>query len=171
MSEGNWKIFKLFSGAAALFCCLLIALGFKIYYALDTHQPVLTGDYYEIGRNFDEYRRKNRNTENRRLDSPVLLDARQAARVQLQRGVNLVPVEYRRTGAAAAPVVGARVSFKLSRRATVNDDVQAGCLTDQQGRCELRLEIPGSGYWEGSLEALEADGDARFVQRRVFEIP
>lgn len=188
MSEGNWKILKLFSGAGALFLTLLIALGFKIYYALDTHQPVLTDDYYEVGRDFDEHLRKNRNPRDRSLESPALETNEAGQTAALKRGVNLVPVEYSRkaahAGAAAdrakaggstspgpaGPIAGAQVSLILSRRATVNDDISARCVTDARGQCDLRVVIPSGGYWEGRFQATDPVGDVRFVQRRVYDI-
>ncbi|MEQ9365525.1 MAG: FixH family protein [Leptospirales bacterium] len=159
-----------------MFCTLLIALGFKIYYALDTHQPVMTGDYYEIGRDFDGYRRKQANAPDRRLESPVLVADAKPGGAALKRGVNLVPVEYRQVGgdvpgrAVAGAIAGARVSLTLSRRATVNEDISAGCMTDARGRCELRVLIPRGGYWEGRLQATEAGGETSFVRRRVFDV-
>ncbi|MCR9141807.1 MAG: FixH family protein [bacterium] len=176
MSEANWKLMQLFGGAAALFCTLLIALGFKIYYALDTHQPVMTGDYYEIGRNFDEYRRKNRSAVDRSLSSPVLGATGEAESRALKPGENLIPVVYQATPGSNASagrgeaIAGARVSLSLSRRATVNQDVSAECLTDERGRCQLRLFVPGGGYWEGRLRAADPEGEAQVVLRRVFDV-
>ena len=171
MSEGNRKLFKLFGGAAALFCTLLIALSFKIYYALETHQPVMTGDYYEIGRNFDEYRRNHQNSADRSLESPLL--EKPAANVlyhpALRAGANSVPVLYRQADSAQnRPLAGAQIQFVLSRKATVNDDVSARCVTDQSGRCELNFALPSGGYWEGRLEAVDETG--RVLERRVYEI-
>ena len=173
MSEGNRKLFKLFGGAAALFCTLLIALSFKIYYALETHQPVMTGDYYEIGRNFDEYRRNHQNSADRSLQSALLEKPAQNMLYHpaLRTGTNSVSVLYQQAPADQAqqrPLAGAQIEFVLSRKATVNDNVSARCVTDQSGRCELNFALPAGGYWEGRLEAIDDNG--RILERRVYEI-
>ena len=182
MSAANWKMFKVFAGVAGLFLTLVIALGFKIYYALKTDQPVMTGEYYEIGRNFDEYRERTRNQSDRALSSPAIpsANARSSDRqtAYLRTGVNRVPVSYIRTptgsaepSPAAGPIDRATIALVLSRKATVNQDVSGECVTDASGTCELQITIPRGGYWEGRFQATESTGGGRFVVRRIYDIP
>ena len=167
MTEGNRKMLKIFSGLGALFACLLIALGFKIYYALATDQPVLRADYYETGRRYDNYVKNNANTKNRKLHSPMF-DRVQYPHIPvkgfLRQGKNRLPVRY--TNAEGQGVAAAKVQLRLGRRATNREDFATTCTTDATGRCTLQFALPHSGYWEGTLRAEDAKG--RFRIRGSF---
>ncbi|MCB1174984.1 MAG: FixH family protein [Leptospiraceae bacterium] len=153
MTDGTKKMIKIFSGLGALFLTLVIALSFKIYYALKTDQPVLRKDYYETGRLYDKYQREHADTANRKLQSAIFDE-----KTALQTGANTIEVLY--TTDKGQAVANARVLLKLGRRATNNHDFKKGCITNTVGRCSLSFQLPFDGYWEGTLQAQDDNGRA-----------
>ena len=141
----NPHLRQTFLALFGIFCCLLVALSFKIYYAISTHQPTLADNYYEIGRNYDRYLEKNTTSENRRLSVEAAGPGRYAVRY---------------TDAGGAGIAGARFQARVSRRATLNNDQQAGCETDASGQCQIAINFSHKGYWEARFLARDDAGQA-----------
>ena len=159
MTKGNQKMIKIFAGLGSLFACLLIALGFKIYFAVKTYQPVLNEGYYETGRLYDQHLKKIANSRDRRLSSPLFADFKAVhipIKDKLKIGENYIPVKY--TNQNQIGINNAKVIFQLGRRATNNQNLEASCTTNQDGQCEIRIQIPAKGYWEGGIFIRDAMG-------------
>ena len=158
MTPGTRKMVRIFSGLGALFLTLLIALSFKIYYALKTDQPTMTEDYYRIGLDYDGYRAAQRNSADRSLTIATFEGAS-----GLVLGENQIPVRYEEITPAneRKPLGDAEVHVVFSRRATVNEDVSADCRTNDEGRCVLEIQLPAPGPWEYSIEARDPEGQSR----------
>ncbi len=148
-STGNRKLLYLFGIAGGLFACLLGALSVKFYVAFSSHEAVMTDDYYDVGRNFDEYRARMRNAPDRRLDSALL----QRADGGLLPGKNRMVVGYRHS--ERGPIAGAVVTLRLNRRSTLKGTIEAECRTNKNGACLLEFGLPQGGYYEMRLTALE----------------
>lgn len=158
MTPGTRKMVRVFSGLGALFLTLLIALGFKIYYALKTDQPTMTEDYYRIGLDYDGYRASQRNSADRSLSFPAL-----EAATGIAIGDNEIDVLYEELtpGNGRRPLGEADVQVVFSRRATVNEDLSGHCRTNVEGHCVLEVEIPAPGPWEYVIEARDQQGQLR----------
>lgn len=148
-STGNRKLLYLFGIAGGLFACLLGALSVKFYVAFSSHEGVMTDDYYDVGRNFDEYRARMRNAPNRQLDSALL----RRADGGLQTGSNRMAVRYRHR--ERGPIARAKITLRLNRRSTLKGAMEAECRTDERGACLLEFTLPQGGYYEMRLTALE----------------
>ncbi|MCB1316947.1 MAG: FixH family protein [Leptospiraceae bacterium] len=161
MTHGNKNLLKWFGGAAALFSTLLIALAFKFYYALSTNEPVMTENYYEVGLNYDEYRARHANSPDRLLSGTVLQDKD----ARLNRGANEFNFVYqKKDNRENAPLSGAKINLRFTRPATVNQDIEGNCVTDQTGSCRIALQIGGMGYWQIIATAEDAEG-GRYTAR------
>jgi len=146
----NWMYLLM----AGIFSLLLIALGFKFYYAFTTDNTLVTTNYYEVGRDYDNYV-KNQKSPDRKLESPVL-----TGKLLPSSGENKLPVSYFAitSNTSMTPIEGASVSVVFSRRATRSQDISAKCITDAAGSCELQFKLPGPGDWEMSLLAEDKAG-------------
>lgn len=164
MTNGNRKMVKIFSLLGIPFLMLLIALSFKIYYALNTHQPVLDKNYYEKGLKYESYKKATANSKNRVLLSDLITpedNPHNPIMKKLISGMNDVHIIY--TNNSKKPVPGAKISLELSRRATVNDNIHATCNTGPSGGCTLKFNITHQGYWEGWIKATDPDGQFRLA--------
>lgn len=167
MTDGTKKMIKIFSGLGGLFMCLLIALGFKVFYAIKTNQPVLRKDYYETGRRYDRYLKSARNTANRQLKSPLFKGFKSgnvAMYNNLSPGQNFIQVLYSSNNSQG--IANADVHLHLGRRSTTNQDIDGKCVTNNLGKCSISLIIPATGYWEGALSAKDSNG--RYTLRGSF---
>lgn len=163
MTDANKKLMKILMVPAIIFMFYPIALGIKVYFALSTNQPMMEENYYDIGRDFDTHR-KAANSGNRDLISPYL-----AADYQLLAGLVRIPVQVIQKGEQdGVPVEGAKVSFRISRPATMNQDRTFHCITDAAGKCSLVTDIPPGGKWETTIASRDPGGS--FTHMKTFEI-
>lgn len=143
---------KIFAIPLGVFMFYPIALGFKIYYAIETHQPVIREDYYQVTQEYDKFLKEN-NTGNRLVESPILNEDTYKAEL----GEVVLPFKVLDTE-SNKPVTGAEVKLHLSRMATVNEDINGSCTTDDSGECKLALNIIKKGPWEFHVSSKDPGG-------------
>jgi len=148
---------KIFVPLGLLFLTLVIALAVKFYYAFSTEESVMTGDYFEVGRDYDAYVR-NQNTGNRILRADFI-----DRPGTLHSGSN--NLELTISSPDKKPVSGAAVLVQLTRKATVRGIISARCTTDTAGRCPFSVNIPGTGDWDLEIISSDAGGKLKFLQR------
>lgn len=161
MTEGTKKLLKILAIPFALFLTYPIALGFKIYYALETHQPEIPRDI-RVEYNYDQYKHSE-NTGNRVVDT-ILLNS---SKTSLHIGDNEIKVSVTNKE-DGKPVVNGVVKVEISRKATTIGGASATCKTDDGGNCTLTLKIPEKGYWDALVVAEDPAG--KFTRLTNFTI-
>lgn len=150
MTPGTKRVAKLFGLMGAIFSTLLIALGFKFYYALSTHQPPMTASSYEVGKDFQKHLEETRDSENRSL--------RVRFPAELQDRPLRLSFSYATAAPEFKPVQGAVIKVDASRRATTEGSFQKECTTNASGECVIEMAPAFPGRWEVHVFAKDAEG-------------
>lgn len=161
-SEVKKQLLIIFFLLFGIFSTLLVALGFKFYYAFSTNEPAMTDNYYEIGRNYDSYLTERSNTSNRILNITPSLSG-------IKSGSNSIIMNYLNTsGTASAPISQGTIVFEISKRATTKGRIKRECTTDLNGNCEINFNLnPGARY---ELSILAKDSDGSYYIKEFIEI-
>lgn len=170
MKDSTKKLLKILAIPFLLFLTYPIALGFKIFYALETHQPEIEGDHYTINMDYDQFL-KNENTKNRSLKSPILQEEDGELQINagfLKQGSNEIPFQYE-SKEDQSPVEGGSVEIRLSRPATTNQDQIFQCKTDSAGKCSIQVPLNATGSWDLLLQASDPGG--KFTRFQRIEVP
>ncbi len=163
MTDGTKRLIKILALPFAIFMVYPIALGFKIYYALETHQPEIPRNML-VEYNYDKYKH-DQNTGNRRIDSSLLTD--DSGKVAFNAGENKIPVSFIDTE-SGKPVEAAKIFILFSRKATTNQNQEGSCATDVNGKCTLSINLPGKGYWDIEITGQDDGGKATVVTHIDF---
>lgn len=158
MNERKRNLVRIFMLPLLIFMVYPIALGFKIYYAVDTNQPEIEGDHYLIRTDYNAYLKKM-NTGNRELVSPIYGENDSIKSDGIKVGSNEIPFQYtdKETGKG---ISGAEISLMISRTATNNQDHHFKCTTDESGQCQMNVELPANGEWEWHISGNDGGGHA-----------
>ncbi|MDH5655851.1 MAG: FixH family protein [Spirochaetia bacterium] len=161
--EVKQQLIKIFSILFALFLTLVIALGFKFYYAFSTNEPAIAQNYYEVGKDYDRYINSKKSSDNRQLTSLPDIS-------EIKRGINQIKFQYMETSDhSSTGIKNGKIQITLTRRATLKGQILKECITDHKGECSIHFEIPASGgRYEISLHANDKDG--RFTTKEMIEI-
>ncbi len=167
MKESNKRMLKIFALPFGIFLFYPVALFFEIRYAIDTDQPVMDKDYYEVGSHYDTYM-KEQNTGDRILLSSLLKEEDGG----VTQGENKIRVEFRTLKGEKpdVPVEGGTITLRLERPATVEQSQEISCTTDSGGHCNLLFHLEHGGSWEMKLKGQDARGGA-FTRMRRITVP
>ncbi len=159
MTPGTKRVTRLFALMGAIFSTLLVALGFKFYFAFSTHQAPMTNSSYDVGKDFQKHLEETRDSEDRVLRVSLPADPQ-------TRPLRLA-VSYATTGSENKPVTGALVRLEATRRATNEGAFQKDCTTDTSGGCVIELAPGFPGRWELYVSAKDPGGK-RKIRSEVF---
>lgn len=146
------QLILIYTSCFMFFVILLIALGFKFYYAFKTYEPVMDERYYEIGEELDQHNKDKINSKNRIFSAEPALS-------NIKTGVNEITVSYLDTeNGKKNPIEGAKVSLIITKSSTMIGQIKESCLTDKSGRCKLRFRIEFGGRKDLKLHAEDSRG-------------